>query len=150
MTSQVELRLQGAMDHLRIVWQTGETLLESVPFAEDPDGSRYNVLLAVQEMLTNVLRHGYLGDESAPVTVTFETDESGISVVMRDCGPAFDPLEVPHVEDVGGPPQEGGYGIMIAKVVMDEVSYERDGSWNVLRMTKAARAVVPLENMEQG
>src|SRR5262245_37329417 len=57
MSTRVELRLSGAMDHLRIVWQTGETLLESVPFQDDPDGTRYNVLLAVQEMVTNILRH---------------------------------------------------------------------------------------------
>ena len=50
MTAKVDLCLQGSMDHLRIVWQTGQTLLESIPFREDPETTRYNVLLAVQEM----------------------------------------------------------------------------------------------------
>ena len=56
MTCRVELRLQGPMDQLRIVWQTGEALLQPIQFADDPEGTRYNILVAIQEMLTNVLR----------------------------------------------------------------------------------------------
>ena len=65
MTARVELRLCGAMDYLSITWQLGETLLQPIPFSDDADGTRYNILLAVQEMVTNVLRHAYEGCELA-------------------------------------------------------------------------------------
>ncbi len=140
MSAKVELLLRGAMDHLRIAWQTGETLLASIPFEEDPEGTRYNVLLAIQEMVTNILRHGYRGDEQQPVAVHFEVDGDGMTVTLRDQGPAFDPTaSTPEPAGEEFPESEGGYGIMIARMVMDELDYRRDGEWNVLSMTKHTR-----------
>ena len=69
MSSLVVLSLTGPMDHLRLVWQTGETLLQSVVFDDDPEGNRYNVLVALQEMVTNVLRHGYRLDDDTAVAM---------------------------------------------------------------------------------
>lgn len=147
MTAKVQLRMCGPMDHLRIAWQTGETLLESIPFREDPEGTRYNVLLAVQEMLTNVLRHAYRGDQEMPVVIDFEANERGMWVELRDRGPRFDPSEVyADLPPEGMPKDDGGYGIMIAKVVMDELEYTREDDWNVLRMFKSVQpsdSVVP-------
>ena len=140
MIAHVQLTLRGSLDQLRIVWQTGETLLESVRFEEDPECSRYNVLLAVQEMLTNVLRHAYDGDESSPIVVAFDINNREVSVVMRDCGPEFNPVAVGFDPGEEHDPAEGGYGIMITKVVMDDLSYRREGDWNVLRITKSVRS----------
>jgi len=146
MAARVQLYLCGPMDHLRIVWQAGESLLEQIPFVEDPDGTRYNVLLAVQEMVTNILRHAYRGDESQPVKVEFVVDDEGIAITLSDHGPAFDPLEVCSPESNGFPVAEGGYGIMIARAVMDEVDYSREDGRNVLRMHKMAMAPALVEN----
>lgn len=147
MFAQVVLKLTGPMDHLRLVWQTGETLLESVVFDEDPEGNRYNVLLALQEMVTNVLRHAYRLDQQKPVEVRFELAEDQLTVALRDQGPPFDPLAhdvntACHAEDM--PTECGGFGIHIARLVMDRVEYRRDGAWNELRMVKDVRVVANL------
>ena len=147
MTASVELRLTGNMDHLRLVWQTGETLLDSIPFQEDPEGTRYNVLLALQEMVTNVLRHAYAGDESKPLEVKFTANGEGFAAELKDRGPEFDPLAVETAaagssEEASMPVKEGGYGIMITKMVMDSMEYERQHGWNVLRMHKSVRTPV--------
>ena len=143
MSSQVILKLTGPMDHLRLVWQTGEVLLDTVLFDEEPESTRYHVLLALQEMLTNVLRHGYQLDESKPVEVVFDMQGESFRITLRDQGPAFDPLA--HESDVGVddamPTEVGGHGIRIARMVMDRLDYERQGDWNVLTMTKFARAI---------
>ena len=138
MIAHVQLTLRGSMDQLRIVWQTGETLLESVRFEEDPECSRYNVLLAVQEMLTNVLRYAYRGDCGQPVQVAFIVSEHRVEITIRDMGPEFNPLEcsTSHVEADDAPLMESGYGIHIAKMVMDDLSYAREDGCNVLRMTR--------------
>ena len=148
MTARVELRLTGPVDHLQLVWQVGETLLESVPFREDPEGARYNALLATQEMLTNVLRYAYQGEDSQPVELEMTTDDSGFCVEIRDVGPPFDPVSHPAPNGVGPPDdlRPGGYGIMIARLVMDAVDYRREGARNVLRMRKYAVAPVPAES----
>lgn len=140
MHAKVVLQLVGSMDHLRLVWQTGETLLESVVFEDDCEGNRYNVLLALQEMITNVLRHGYRLDESKPVEIEFEVTENELMIELRDRGPAFDPLAFDAAQTVDAsdmPTQVGGFGIHIARMVMDEVTYERRDEWNCLCMHKA-------------
>jgi serine/threonine-protein kinase RsbW len=146
MSSQVVLSLTGPMDHLRLVWQTGETLLESVVFDEDPDGNRYNVLLALQELVTNVLRHGYRMDESRPIEVRFDLREDSFQVTLRDRGPAFDPTnhgDQAAAGDESMPRNCGGFGIQIVREVMDRVEYARIDGWNTLRLTKFARVVAP-------
>lgn len=149
MTANVKLCLSGPVDQLRIVWQTGEALLESVPFEEDPEGTRYNVLVALQEMVTNVLRHAYAGDESLPIEVEFQCSERGFCVEVRDRGAEFDPLayEVGEASDADVmPKQAGGYGILIAQTCMDQVEYERRQGWNCVRLTKFADASVLVGN----
>ena len=143
MVAQVVLRLLGPTDQLRLVWQVGETLLESMTFDEDPEGTRYNVLLALQEMVTNVLRHAYELDDKKPIEVAFTVHDDAFEVVLRDQGAEFDPLayDAADLLDLAEMPTEaGGFGIHIAKLVMDEVAYERTDGWNILRMKKLVRA----------
>ena len=145
MFAQAAIKLTGPMDHLRLVWQTSETLLDSVVFDEDPEGTRYNVLLALQEMVTNVLRHGYQLDESKPIEVVFQLTEDQLQIELRDQGPAFDPLSYASDDesefDMGMPTEAGGYGIRIARMVMDDVQYVRNDGWNCLRLTKCVRVI---------
>lgn len=139
MTGTVDLRLCGSMDHLRILWQVGETMLESVPFEDDPEGTRYNVLLAVQEMLTNILRHAYGNDDTKPIEVLMKASAENFTVELRDHGAEFDPLahEVTNEDPIATPNTEtGGYGIMITRMVMDGVTYARKDGCNVLSMRK--------------
>lgn len=142
MLCRVVLKLTGPMDHLRLVWQTGETMLESVVFDDDPEGNRYNVLLALQEMVTNVLRHAYRLDETKPIEVAFELRGDRFQIELRDQGPPFDPLTYEASEAAYGaemPTECGGFGIHIARMVMDQVDYAREGNWNVLRLAKDVR-----------
>ena len=133
--------MQGPLDQLELCYQAGETMLRSIDFGEDSEGHRHCVLLAIQEMVTNVLRHAYDGDESLPIEVEFSADERGFAVELRDRGPCFDPLEhdvTKLLEDTSMPTAAGGFGIHISRIVMDDVSYARRDGWNVLRMQKLA------------
>jgi anti-sigma regulatory factor (Ser/Thr protein kinase) len=139
MACEAKLWLKGDLDHLRLAWQTAETLLESLGFDADPEQARYNVLLAIQELLTNVLRHGYRGNSKLPVEVHFWSDGETFRITMVDEGPAFDPTGVPDPE-FDEAMEEGGYGIYIAKAVMDAIRYERQGKRNVLTLSKRVRS----------
>jgi anti-sigma regulatory factor (Ser/Thr protein kinase) len=137
MTARIELTLVGELDHLRVVWQAGESLIENVPFAGDADAARYDVLVAVQEIVTNVLRHAYKGQTQDPVRVEFAVDDRAFSVTIADRGPAFDPcaLTPPQVRD-RAPDCIGGWGITIVRTTMDEIEYARRDGWNILRIAK--------------
>ncbi len=140
MTARVRLVLQGPLDQLRLVWQTGELLLQMVPFRQDPEGQRHSILLAVQEMLTNVLRHAHQGDEDLPIQVDFAVDGHGIEIALEDRGRPFDPCaaSLPSLEVDGMPEEPGGFGILIARMVMDRVEYRRNGDRNLLVLFKAS------------
>ena len=47
MFAQATLKLAGPMDHLRLVWQTGETLLGGVSFDADAEGTAKTAARAV-------------------------------------------------------------------------------------------------------
>ena len=149
----VDLSLQGPMDHLRLTWQAGETLLSSVPFEEDAESTRYNILLSVQELLTNVLRHAYSGDESKPIHVRMEASPQGFAFELRDQGTRFDPTahetSLPLQQDPDAEPAEnGGYGLVIVKMVMDDLFYRFADGWNIVRATRSIYAQVPVATTE--
>ncbi|MFQ5507231.1 MAG: ATP-binding protein [Planctomycetota bacterium] len=145
MTAEVRLNLKGSLDYLGIVWQAAEGLLETIQFPEDPVQTRYNLLLAIQEALTNIIRHGHrgqLGDSEIEIVLA-HSDES-LTVELRDDSPAFDPtvvVDLPDVEDRENLP-EGGYGLHIIRAVVDKLRYERDGTQNVLTLEKYAVPVL--------
>ncbi len=119
-------------------------MLESVNFGEDPEGNRYNVLLALQEVVTNTLRHAYKLDHDKPIEVRFEITDERFLMELRDQGPAFDPITHEtegSVLAVDMPTKCGGFGIHIVRLVMDHIEYVREGGWNVLRLAKDVHVI---------
>ena len=99
-------------------------------------------MVALQEMVTNILRHAYELDHDRPVEVAFVASAESFEVTLRDQGPPFDPLSRPPepvTEASGMPEQPGGFGIHIVRQIMDELSYTRRDGWNELRMKKFAQ-----------
>jgi anti-sigma regulatory factor (Ser/Thr protein kinase) len=137
MAVDVSMKLFGDVDYLRLVWQAVEGVLESVSFPEDEEQTRYNILLGVQEALTNIIKHGY-GGEPAPIYLGLRQDGEQFVIELQDEAEAFDPTQVgagPDTEDASMLP-EGGYGIQIIRAVMDGVEYRREGGRNYLTLSK--------------
>lgn len=89
----------------------------------DPDAIS-DALLAVTEMATNTIVHGYRG---RPGSIEIEVGHEGDSLVirLRDRSPPFDPTAVP-LPDVTLPLDQrphGGMGIYLTRQLMDEVLY---------------------------
>lgn len=100
--------------------------------------ARFAVRLAVEESFTNIMRYGY-GPGGGPVTVAVRNDDRRITIVMRDCGPPFDPTGVPApVLDTDWQHREaGGLGVHLVRHMMDDVAYVRDVTGeNVLTLVK--------------
>lgn len=107
----------------------------------------YRLRLAVDEIATNVVIHGYDGNGNAdgdgnadgasgsqpgPLQVTATIADGAVTVCIEDTGPPYDPRdaaaaipEVPlHERD------EGGLGLFLATHYADYLDYERDGDKN--------------------
>ena len=81
-----------------------------------------NVQLAVDEVATNVMLHGYHG-QAGSLEVELERVGSDLVVRLRDEAPPFDPTTVPP-PDLGLPLAKrpiGGLGIHLVRRTMDEI-----------------------------
>ncbi len=99
---------------------------------------RRSVQVALDEMLSNSIMHGFAGREGGEVTVEVVLDTDRVCVTLTDDGRPFDPLEMP-APDTTLTTQErriGGLGIHLVRKIMDEVSYDRRADRNVLVLAK--------------
>ena len=94
-----------------------------------------DVSLAVDEVLSNVIRHGR-ADEFIEVRMSITPEL--IRIEVEDDGTAFNPItapmprfDIPAVER--GP---GGLGIFLTKHMMTELAYRRSNGRNILRMSR--------------
>ena len=103
-----------------------------------PDDGRMEVLLCVEEVLSNVIRHGFPGEDEDEVWVRADLAAGEIQIQIEDNGEAFDPLSYPPPRlDV--PLQErriGGLGIHLVRKLMDRIRYERSAGRNCFSMAK--------------
>ena len=93
----------------------------------------HEVMLAVGEALTNVMRHSYNGDCNQKVWLKCSSDEGTMEIEIRDRGEAFEVEKTLPAPDELRP---GGRGIYLIRSAMDEVEYSREGDQNLVRMRK--------------
>jgi serine/threonine-protein kinase RsbW len=94
--------------------------------------------VALDEVLSNVVRHGSAAGTVGPIAVELDVLGSRIEVVVTDDAPAFNPLEV-QAPDASVSLEDrplGGLGIALVKALMDEVTYERRDGRNRLTFRK--------------
>jgi anti-sigma regulatory factor (Ser/Thr protein kinase) len=124
--------------------------LESVQEAQDfvthwaghygmGDGGIHHCLLSVDEVITNIVEHGFeFKEDAGTIEVTLEKISEMLVIEVTDTGPLFNPLMHPEPDptlplwDREG----GGWGIHFVKKFMDGAAYHSTGSRNHLRMEK--------------
>jgi serine/threonine-protein kinase RsbW len=84
----------------------------------------YDLQLAIEEAVSNIIRHGYQGQVGE---IEIEIEQVGRDIVgyVRDEAPPFDPTTAP-APDLTKPLLEqpsGGRGIFLMRQVMDETSH---------------------------
>jgi serine/threonine-protein kinase RsbW len=96
----------------------------------------YNLALAVDELATNIILHGYQEQgRSGDITLNAMTEADDLKLVLEDRGAAFDPSTrpLPSEEELSKPLEErriGGLGIFLAMHSVDDYHYERTGDIN--------------------
>ena len=93
----------------------------------------YRLRLAVDEIATNIIVHGYAeaGLQGA-LELRADIDARALTISIEDSGVAFDPRQVP-VPDTALPLEQrpiGGLGVYLAIRSVDEFLYDRVGDRN--------------------
>ena len=102
---------------------------------ECSQGKEFEIETALREALANAIRHGCRNDPEKQVEVCVACDPArGMLIVVRDPGPGFDPAEVPSPVRGRNVFRHSGRGIYLINQLMDEVSFEKNGT--EIRMLK--------------
>ena len=116
-----------------------ERLAEVLGFPVEQSRS---ITRAVDEALTNIVRHSYSNRFDQPIAMYFRRAQrrhdgqaqQGLEILLCDRGPAVDPSKFQ-----GRPLEEirpGGLGLHFIREAMDTVEFTRKGPTNRLRLVK--------------
>ena len=103
-----------------------------------PSETAYAVNLALDELLTNTVSHGYDDDEPHRIMVLVRLEDGTLVVMVVDDGGAFDPTKAPErdAEPSLEDPDIGGLGLLLVNRMMDGVAWQRRAGCNVVTLTK--------------
>ena len=107
------------------------------------DNVRHDLYVAIEELVSNVIRHGAVPGIRPRVTVSVTLTPEALRVTVADNASAFNPLTIPP-PDLDTPLEErslGGLGIHFVKTLMDDVRYRRQCNRNHVRLTKKLERV---------
>jgi len=103
--------------------------------------------LALDEVVTNTISHGYDDQEAHEIRVGVTLANGRLSAEVEDDGRPFNPLTAPPPDltsDVDERPV-GGLGIHLVRSLMEQVDYRRESGKNHLIMSKRLSAVAQAE-----
>ena len=88
----------------------------------------FKVKLALEEALTNAMRHGNALDPAKAVTVNIEAPREKIILNVHDEGQGFDFADIPDPTSSDCANRPSGRGIFLMRKLMDEVEFYDAGS----------------------
>jgi serine/threonine-protein kinase RsbW len=103
-----------------------------------PDGTVFELKLAVDEACTNIIQHGYQGMDPGSIILAFRIEADRILVQITDFGRIFEPAEAPKpdVEAALEDRELGGLGLFLIYQTMDNIDYQSSEDGNSLTFTK--------------
>jgi|SRR5579875_2184747 len=140
------LKVPASLESLGAV---GRYVMSGATLAEIDRKRAYQLRLAVDEIVTNIIIHGY--EEAGlqgDVELRMSVDDTSLRLVIEDTAIAFDPREVPEPAGLDDPLEDraiGGLGVYLALRGADEFQYERVDNSN-RNIFIVHRAPVPLDS----
>jgi anti-sigma regulatory factor (Ser/Thr protein kinase) len=120
-----------------------ETLAEAITnYCKDngvAEAICYDIRLALEEAISNTIKYGYDDHHHHNIHVRIGIANQELRIEIEDDARLFNPLEAP-TPNLSLPVEQkpiGSLGIYLMRSVMDRVDYERRGTKNILRLTKA-------------
>ncbi len=106
--------------------------LEKLPVSME---FRHDLKLVAEELLANIINHGYAGDSEKSIDVELKVDSESVHLTFTDSGGAFNPLDRESPELLNDL-SEGGMGLLLVRSLTDNQQYARNSGHNVFTVTK--------------
>lgn len=125
------LTVPGNLDSLEAL---GEYVRGATAAAQLDRRAAYKLRLAIDEIATNIVVHGYeRAGIAGSITVRAIVTPAALTIVIEDTAPPFDPTAQEAPDDLGVPPEQrkiGGLGIFLALDGVDRFTHEYSGGRN--------------------
>jgi serine/threonine-protein kinase RsbW len=125
------LKVPATMEALEAI---ADFMSQVVVTAGLDEGTSYRIQLAVDEIATNVIAHGYaMGKIAGVLELRAVMDEDRLTILIEDTGRTYDPHKYRRPKDLDLPFEQrkvGGLGVYLAMHSVDEFHYERLGDRN--------------------
>ena len=151
---EIHFDLRSEVDYL----QQANDLLADL-YAHTPLTERQvkDLRQAVMEMGGNAIEWGHRKNAELPLRITYRIGPDAVTLVIRDQGPGFDRGNLAHAAQDEDPIahldirndlglREGGFGIMLAKGLVDDFRYNEKGNEVTLVKRFVAKNSAPRED----
>ena len=138
MTPSLTLHLQNRIAEVARLVDAVESFGSHAGLSSD---LTYRLTLSLDEIVSNVIRHGYSDTNDHVVEVRLSVHDGVVTSVIEDDGHPYDPRESPE-PDLSMPVEQrgpGGLGIFLVRQMMDSIDYARRDGRNILTVTAARR-----------
>jgi serine/threonine-protein kinase RsbW len=134
--------VQVVRNDLRSIIPPKEAIVSDLERHGYSEGDVFAIKLALEEALTNAVKHGNTNDPGKQVTVRYRVTPEKAIVIVRDEGSGFLPEDVPDCTCTERLPVPSGRGIMLMKAYMDKICY-RDKGREVYFMKRRSHSDAP-------
>ena len=108
-----------------------------------PEAIVENIILAVDEACTNIIKHAYNLSPEGEIVIKIDYDEEKFMVTIIDYGRSFEPdrVPLPDLQKYYREHRVGGLGMYLMKSLMDDVKYSSvPGKYNQVLLSKKIRS----------
>ena len=131
-----KLKIFSKTENLSVVREFIQSAAEQVGIKP---GITEDVMLAVDEACTNVIKHAYKSHPDGEILLKLKYSDHKLTIIITDYGKSFHPESVPDpdLQKYYRQHRVGGLGMYLMKTLMDEVRYNSiPGKYNEVYLTK--------------
>jgi serine/threonine-protein kinase RsbW len=132
---EVDIKVPNQTRYLSLIGRIGEDIAKELDrYSGDRETLAYHINLVLTEAMVNAIKYGNANDPDKMVHIVINILNNNLRIRVHDQGQGFDinSIKPPDFDLL----EDRGRGIFIIKTLMDQVTYRRCGSGNVLEMTK--------------
>jgi serine/threonine-protein kinase RsbW len=131
-----ELRVKSKTENLSLI---RDFISEKALDAGLPVNVVENIMLAVDEACTNIIKHAYRSSPEGEIILNVNYNEEKFTITIIDYGKSFEPerIPLPDLQKYYREHKVGGLGIYLMKSLMDDVKYTSvPGKYNQVLLSK--------------
>ena len=124
------LKVPGTLQEIEPVINYAVTAAHKAGF---DDHELHRIRLAVDELATNIVLHGYAeAGRSGELQISAQYDEVQLTITLEDTGEGYDPRSTPPPDLTSASEKRplGGLGVYLALWALDEFDYEQQQNRN--------------------